>query len=173
MAINTLLGKIKDKSEEVTGIVTNVIDKKGRGLDSKSINAIKSEIKSLLEDRSKMYQFIGMEVYDLYTSNKVKLEQLDSFYEKLDTINSQIKDLENEKQIQENKKNKSTLCDCGFKLKKEQQFCPQCGTSVQMMLEGESEEKLIEDEVVEVECVCGAIVSSEGSMCMECGRKIR
>ncbi|HHX62878.1 MAG TPA: hypothetical protein GX707_19530 [Epulopiscium sp.] len=175
MAINNFLGKIKHTSEKVAGSVAPLSDKvtelMANTADQKSINAINNEIKILVEDKTKMYQFIGMEVYDLYTAGKVELEQLGSFYEKINTIDSDIKKLEHEKSIQESIKN--NICSCGFKLKKGQQFCPSCGASTEKLMDEELGEVLLTSEAgQEVECVCGAVVDSSGLMCMECGRRI-
>lgn len=210
MALNNLLGKIKSNSEklintvgqseiaaQVTSKVGNILgdssQKDGEGKSELSMASIKKQMNMLVKEKAKMYEFIGMEIYDLYKNENLEIPQIEAFYKKLDGLEGEIKKLDNMRE--EKKKKKKTIvcecgtsttddqkfcpgcgkkllkemiiCNCGNEISEEIKFCPNCGTNREMLKE--SSDKV---ESAKVECVCGAMVGVDELMCMECGRRI-
>ena len=113
----------------------------------------------------------------------------------MDEINQSIEELEKQIKEQESKNKGKNVCSCGFKLKPQDRFCPNCGEVIQrdtifctcgaqmdndskfcrscgkslediLAIQKESERPPVK------ECICGAMVPAGQFMCMECGRKV-
>lgn len=159
-----------------------------------NLKALKKEIDEKRGEQAKTYGFIGMEVYDLVKEKKIEIPQIESYLEKMDEINSEIKELETKIQEQERRIAGKNICSCGYKLKPSDKFCPNCGEPVPgivicscgVQLDQNAKfcsscGKKIEDILKEQEtakeapmriCICGAKVPAGQFMCMECGRKL-
>lgn len=209
MKINKFVGKLKNNSEklintvsnselasQVTGKVSSFVDPlldKG-DKDEMSMSAIKRQIKALVNEKAKVYEFIGMEVHEMYQENGIEVLRLEPFLEKLNTIENELTKL-NQKKEDKQKNKKLTTCECGQKIDEETKFCPGCGKKVNVeplvchcgtelgdhssfcpncgskREEIESSSDAIETTAM-IECVCGAMVAIDQAMCMECGRRV-
>lgn len=136
-------------------------------------------VKKIIEEKSKILGYIGMELWDMKKEGKIDILELDVYFEKLESLEKEIREIEEEKQRAEMQKKRSGVCSCGHQVKKGMQFCPYCGKSVQnpeekSLSQGESDPgKTGDDLQTKVrECICGAKVPEGQFMCMECGRKI-
>jgi len=158
MAFKGLLSNIEQQSKGVAGVVKGGI----ATVTAKTgiVDADKQKMKPLIAEKAKMYEFIGMEVFDLYVAGKMNLSEIEPFCKKIETLNVEITKLEAE--IAQT----SNICECGEKLQKEAKFCPSCGknTAVTSMPQAQATNT--------VECVCGAAVEQSSLMCMECGRRV-
>lgn len=168
-----------------------------RSASEKGVNlkALKKELEDKRNEKLKVYGFIGMEVYDLAKEEKIDFPQIENYIEKMDEINQSIETLE--KQIQELEaanigknvcscgfklkpqdrfcpncgeviQRETVLCTCGTELKKDTKFCPNCGKSLEELLKIQEENKRPSMK----ECICGNMVPDGQFMCLECGRKI-
>ena len=171
-SLDAITGTVK---ENVTGLVakTGVID----------VN--KQKMKPLVAERAKMYEFIGMEVYDLHKAGKINLSEIEPFCRKIDELNVELSKLEPAPAqvsgiacdcgatVQEGAKfcmacgkaveaSDKTVCTCGASIVQGAKFCAKCGKAVDICL---SQSAQI------VECVCGAVIEPGSLMCMECGRR--
>ena len=72
---------------------------------SVNLKALKKDIEEKMNEKVKIYGFIGMETYDLIKENKVELPQLSGYIEKMEEIDSSIQQME-ELLKQEELKNK-------------------------------------------------------------------
>lgn len=118
--------------------------------------------KPLIAEKAKMYEFIGMEIYDLYESGQLQIDAILPFCHKIAGINQELAALENT-EIQN-----GLICECGAKLHEDMNYCMACGKKVALeeLIAQEPETKTY------TECVCGAVVEVGTPMCMECGRRI-
>lgn len=160
-----------------------------------NLKAVKKNLEDKINEKIKIYGFIGMEVYDLAKANKIEIVEINSYIEKMDAIDVEIQVLEKQKAELERKGTGKNICVCGYKLKPEDKFCPNCGEVVERDTitclcgkELSKEQKFcsscgrrIEDiinaqepvkTVTMKECICGAKVPQGQFMCLECGRKI-
>lgn len=160
-----------------------------------NIKSLKKELEEYMNEKAKIYGFLGMEVYDLVTEQKIELPQIKNYIEKMDELNQTIDELEKKIKEQEIKNLGKNVCACGYKLKSQDRFCPNCGELVPRStilctcgteLEkdakfcrscGKSMEDILkslekEPEPAMKECICGAKVPVGQFMCLECGRKI-
>jgi len=162
-------------------------------MPQQSTKQVKQNIEKKVDEKNKLYGYIGMEAHDLYEQGKIDVAELTLYFEKLATISEEITELELEKKkIEDESKSKNVcscgqaikngvafcpncgkavgkpilVCVCGKKLSKDLKFCPDCGKTVSM----ESSQQAAPIEMKE--CICGANISAEQTMCMECGRKI-
>ena len=168
--VSNVTGKIKDG---VSGAVS------ATGF----VDAHKQKMKPLIAEKAKMYEFIGMEVFDMYVAGEMNLEKIEPFCQKIETLNIEIRKLESEITPK--------ACECGEKLKKGSKFCSSCGKSIVVEKICECGEKFKEGlkfctscgkkvvvnlipqaQIATVECVCGAELESGTLMCMECGRRV-
>lgn len=163
----------------------------GRG----NLKAVKKALEERMNEKVKIYGFIGMEVYDLSKENRIEIVEIKSYLDKMDVLNSEIEELEKQRDELERKSVKKNICVCGYKLKPQDRFCPNCGEAVVRdtvtctcgtELEktakfcnvcGKSIEEIINSQKTAQapamkECICGAKVPAGQFMCMECGRKI-
>ena len=160
-----------------------------------NLKAMKKELEKRMNEKLKIYGFIGMETYDLIKQNKLSAPQLDNYMEKMDELNQGIEELEQLITEQELKNRGKNVCACGYKLKVQDRFCPNCGEAVprdtvicQCGAEvgrdtkfcsscGKSMEEIISFQEESrkpsmKECICGAKVPAGQFMCLECGRKV-
>lgn len=161
-----------------------------------NIKSLKKELEEHMNEKAKIYGFIGMEVYDLATEEKIDFPQIKNYIDKMNQLNQTINELEQKIKEQEMKNLGKNVCpSCGYKLKSQDRFCPNCGEVIPRNtilctcgteLEkdakfcsscGKSMEEILksfekEPEPVMKECICGAKVPAGQFMCLECGRKI-
>lgn len=160
-----------------------------------NVKALKKELEEKMNEKAKVYGFIGMEVYDLSKEGKIEIPQIKNYFDKMDEINLLIEDLENRIKEQEIKNAGKNVCSCGYKLKANDRFCPNCGeivprNTVLCFCGTELEKdakfcrtcgKRMEDilalqdmakQPAMKECICGAKVPVGQFMCLECGRKM-
>ena len=160
-----------------------------------SLKAMKKELEDKMNEKAKVYGFIGMEVYDLSKENKIEIPEINSYFEKMDEINQAIVELEKNIKEQEIKNMGKNVCACGYKLKAQDRFCPNCGEAVPrdtiLCTCGEEIKKDSKfcrtcgksvDDILKAweaakkpqmkECICGAKVPEGQFMCLECGKKI-
>lgn len=60
------------------------------------------------------------------------------------------------------------VCVCGAELEKDSKFCRSCGRSMEEIIRVQEESKRPPMK----ECICGAMVPAGQFMCLECGRKV-
>lgn len=160
-----------------------------------NLKAVRKSLEEKMNEKVKIYGFIGMEVYDLSKENRVEIAEIKTYLDKMDVLNSEIEELEKQKEELERKSVKKNICVCGYKLKPQDRFCPNCGEVVEKdtvtctcgaELEksarfcnacGKSMEDILNSQKTMQapamkECICGAKVPIGQFMCMECGRKI-
>lgn len=160
-----------------------------------SLKAVRKSLEDKMNEKAKVYGFIGMEVYDLSKENKIEIAQIKTYLDKMDEINREIEELEQQKEELERKSAGKNVCACGCKLKPQDRFCPNCGEVVVRdtlictcgtelsknakfcSVCGKSTEDIIKEQETEKEpemreCICGARVPAGQFMCLECGRKI-
>lgn len=171
------------------------ISSKSASENGVNLKTMKKELEEKMNEKAKIYGFIGMEVYDLSKENKIEVPQIKSYLDKMDEINQSIKDLEKQIKEKEAKNAGKNVCSCGYKLKPQDRFCPNCGEVVPRDTVicicgteldknakfcnscGKSMENILkaQEEVKQPpmkECICGAKVPAGQFMCLECGRKI-
>ncbi len=164
--------------------------------DGLNLKTIKKELEELMNAKAKIYGFIGMEVYDLSKENKIEIAQIKTYLDNMEVLNGEIEELEKQKEELEKKSAGKNICSCGYKLKPQDRFCPNCGEVVSRdtiictcgaeLAKGakfcsvcgkRTEDILQGQEIVKAppkmrECICGAKVPEGQFMCMECGRKL-
>lgn len=160
-----------------------------------NLKTMKKELEERMNEKAKIYGFIGMEIYDLSKNNKIEIPQIKSYLDKMDELNKVTEELENQIKEEKMKNMGKDICVCGYKLKAQDRFCPNCGEvvprdtiictcgteldkntkfcntcgkKVEELLEEKDEPKQAEMK----ECICGAKVPVGQFMCLECGRKI-
>lgn len=160
-----------------------------------NLKAVRKTLEEKMNEKVKIYGFIGMEVYDLSKEKKIEIAEIKSYLDKMDVLNDEIEELEKQKEELERKSVKKNICVCGYKLKPQDRFCPNCGEVVERDSVtctcgaelkknakfcnacGKSMEDIIDSQKTAQtsemkECICGARVPAGQFMCMECGRKI-
>lgn len=163
--------------------------------DSTNLKAVQKNLEDKMNEKVKIYGFIGMEVYDLTKENKIEIAQIKTYIDTMDALNAEVSELEKQKEELERKTAKKNICICGYKLKPQDRFCPNCGEVIAKdtilctcgtELPKDAKfcnvcGKRIEDimnsqesgkEIAMKECICGAKVPVGQFMCLECGRKI-
>lgn len=170
-------GVINRTSQTIQGVINN---------KDKTVNDLKNEMKKLSNEKLKLIEILGVEVYDLFINNKEINHELLPFLEKIKEIDALITDLEKKKNNNSNK----NICDCGNKLNKDDIFCSSCGKIVDSnyirctcgsleKIENKYCSKCGNEIVAKVEknndlkeCICGAKVKSDSVICLNCGRKM-
>lgn len=159
-----------------------------------NLKAIQKDIENKMNEKVKIYGFIGMEVYDLSKENRIEIAEIQTYLDKMDVLNSEIEELEKQKEEMEKKSAGKNICTCGYKLKPQDRFCPNCGESVGdtvictcgtelsknakfCSVCGKRMEDIVNNQETAKappmkECICGAKVPAGQFMCLECGRKI-
>jgi len=163
--------------------------------DGTNLKAVQKNLEDKMNEKVKIYGFIGMEVYDLTKENKIEIAQIKTYIDTMDALNAEVAELEKQKEELERKTAKKNICICGYKLKPQDRFCPNCGEVIAKdtilctcgtELPKDAKfcnvcGKRIEDimnsqesgkETAMKECICGAKVPVGQFMCLECGRKI-
>lgn len=188
------MDNIKDlmKKVKVPESIQHMAPKSDKGVNLK---ALKKELEEKMNEKLKIYGFIGMEVYDLAQEEKIDFPQIKNYIDKMDEINLSIEELEKQIKEQEAKNAGKNVCTCGYKLKPQDRFCPNCGEVVQRDeiicscgAELEKDSKFCRscgrsmEEILKLqeeskrppmkECICGAMVPVGQFMCLECGRKV-
>ena len=160
-----------------------------------NLKAVKKNLEDKINEKVKIYGFIGMEVYDLAKADKIDIAEIKAYIEKMDAIDAEIQELEKQRIELERKGAGKNICVCGYKLKPEDRFCPNCGEVVEKdtitcscgkelskdlkfcSVCGRRVEDIINAQEpakarVMKECICGAKIPQGQFMCLECGRKI-
>lgn len=162
---------------------------------------LKKNLEDKQNEKNKIYNYIGMEVYDLYRNNGFRQDELNVYLDKLVDLDKEIREIESEME-QLNSASKSMRCSCGNTildgmkfcskcgkpiekdeipckcgrmLKRDMKFCPECGQSVADLMDEQEKpaEKTSEEKAIEIKkCICGAQITEGQSVCMECGRKV-
>lgn len=168
---------------------------KDGGNKGQSIKSINKALEEKMNDKAKIYGFIGMEVYDLSKEKQIEIVQIKNYLDQMDALNQEIEELEKEKAELEVKNAGKNICTCGYKLKPQDRFCPNCGEVISRDITvcvcgakidkntkfcrtcGKSIEeiqKALEPAQPKMmrECICGAKIPDGQFMCFECGRKI-
>lgn len=192
----------KTKMDSIKGLMKKVkipesipVVSKFQAEDGMNLRAVQKNLEEKMNEKVKIYGFIGMEVYDLIKENKIEIAEIKTYIDKMDALNDEVKELEKEKEELERKTAKKNICVCGYKLKPQDRFCPNCGEVIARdtivcicgselaknakfcSVCGKRMEDIINSqesakEVVMKECICGAKVPAGQFMCLECGRKI-
>lgn len=188
--------------DNIKGFMRKVKIPEGIQIASKSVpengmnlKTMKKKLEEKMNEKAKIYGFIGMEIYDLSKENKVEIPQIKSYLDKMDEINHTIEDLEKHIKERETQNVGKNICACGYKLKPQDRFCPNCGEIVPRDTVicscgselnknakfchscGKSMENILKEQAKTEqqpvkECICGAKVPAGQFMCLECGRKI-
>lgn len=162
-----------------------------------NLKAVRKMLEEKMNEKVKIYGFIGMEVYDLAREKRIEIAEIKTYLDKMDAVNAEIEELEKQKEELEKKSVKKNICVCGYRLKPQDRFCPNCGEVVEKgtvtctcgaeldknvkfcNVCGKSMEDIIKGQQTVTaqmpamkECICGAKVPAGQFMCMECGRKI-
>lgn len=163
--------------------------------NGENLKTMKKELEDLKNAKAKVYGFIGMEIYDLSRENKIEIPQIQNYLENMDKINQSIEEMEKAIKEREAKNAGKNVCACGYKLKPQDRFCPNCGEVVPRDTVicscgaeldknarfchscGKSMESILKKQEESAkqpmkECICGAKVPAGQFMCLECGRKI-
>lgn len=148
MAVNNLFGKAKNIAGNTAATVA---------LNSQ-LKVISKSITERMSEKSKLYGYIGMEAYDLYTEGKLDMPELQGYFEKLQTLNDEIRKLQADKQAMELRFGNGTTCICGESLTQTDKFCPRCGTPVNNGM---------------ITCTCGNQVANNMRFCNACGRDLQ
>lgn len=179
--------------DNLKGFMANITSKATAG-NGVNLKALKKELEEKKNEKIKIYGFIGMEAYDLMKENKIEFPQLSGYLEKMDELNKSIEEMEELIKKEEVKNKGKNVCTCGYKLKAQERFCPNCGEEVprdtvicscgtEMQKDakfcfscGKSMEDILSQQEVQrqpaKECICGAKVPAGQFMCLECGRKV-
>lgn len=163
-----------------------------------NLKTVKKALEEKMNEKVKIYGFIGMEVYDLSKENRIEIPEIKTYLEKMDVLNGEIEELEKQKGELERKTAKKNICSCGYKLKPQDRFCPNCGEVVERDViicscgaelsktarfcgicgkpveesAGTKQPQQAMQVPVMKECICGAKVPVGQFMCLECGRKV-
>lgn len=88
MALNDLFDKIKETS-------SNAVDKaKDTTKRMATINDLKSQIRGMNNDKNKLFTQMGMDLYIAKKDEKEIDAAINEFVEKIDTLNTRIKELQ-------------------------------------------------------------------------------
>lgn len=130
-------------------------------------NKIQKAIRANQKTRMQAYNTLGMEAYDLYEAGKFSIAELQTYLDKIEEINQEIKRLEEEEQGLEDARIATLNA-------KEEKKAPEELTNSQQVLDERDRETDVHTVPYDrmKECICGAKVPVEQRMCMECGRKI-
>lgn len=144
--------------EKVKG-AANIVKNNQMGGKNTPVGNLNKQIEEKMEEKSKIYGYIGMEACDLRAAGKLQPPpELLGYFEKLEEIDKEIQELNAEKQAYELQTTNKTTCVCGYILTPENKFCPQCGAPVDNGM---------------VTCACGKQVSKSTQFCGFCGNNIQ
>ena len=159
--LGIIQGGISETLEKAKGLAGNHLPGPAEEI---SLSAARSQRKALMQEKQKYLCYMGMAAYQLYREGKIEHEELTADYEKLCEIDGRIDDMDQAIEKQQNAKRPKNICECGARLSRGDQFCPQCGKRVKEEAETAKENFKI--------CICGARVPEGQAMCMECGRMV-
>lgn len=169
-----------------------VFDKVSQNIANFSTNqSLKKSLEEKNREKTKIYGYIGMEVYDLYKTRKLSIPELEVHFAKMETLEKETAEIE-EKLGQTAGSGKTACGSCGYVLIGQMKFCPNCGKSTDpemvtcacgkqikndMSFCPYCGNRLKEDPAGAArdkfrECICGARVPEGQFLCMECGRKV-
>lgn len=148
MAGNNLWGKAK----EITKNTSNAV------VQNNQERSLAKAIEEKLNSKSKLYGYIGMEVYDLHEAGKLDREELQGYFDKLKALDDEVKELQAQKQALELQSGKMATCICGAQVTKADKFCPNCGAPVNNGM---------------ITCACGNQVAKGTRFCNVCGRDLQ
>lgn len=117
----------------------------------------KKNLDEKLNEKAKLYNYIGMETYDLYKEGKLAYPELDVYFEKMTALEQEIEKIQMEINKAKTSGNGSFKCTCGNILSPDSKFCPKCGKAVETDL---------------ITCSCGRQVKRDMAFCSYCGQKI-
>lgn len=164
-----------------------------------NLKAVKKTLEDRMNEKVKIYGFIGMEIYDLSKENRIEIAEIKTYLDKMDALNVEIEELEKQKEELERKTAKKNICSCGYKLKPQDRFCPNCGEVVERdviictcgaelsktakfcgtcgkpieeIVSTQQSAQTVQAAPAMKECICGAKVPVGQFMCLECGRKV-
>ena len=163
-----------------------------------NLKTVKKTLEEKMNEKVKIYGFIGMEVYDLSKEKRIEIAEIKTYLDKMDVLNGEIEELEKQKEELERKTAKKNICSCGYKLKPQDRFCPNCGEVVEREViicscgaelsktarfcgicgkpveesAGTQQPRQTIQAPAMKECICGAKVPVGQVMCLECGRKV-
>lgn len=120
--------------------------------------SIEKAIEEKLNSKSKLYGYIGMEVYDLHEAGKLDREELQGYFDKLKVIDDEVRELQSQKQAMDLQAGKASVCICGAKVTASDKFCRNCGEPVNNGM---------------VTCACGNQVAKGVRFCNVCGRNMQ
>ncbi len=185
-------GGISDTLEKAKGLAENLAENlTGQEKEEMSLGSVKNQRNAVMQEKQKYLCYLGMAAYNLHREGKLEQEELKNDFGKLIEIDSKLDELEKLIEKLENSKRPKNVCECGAKLSKSDQFCPNCGKKVKSTIICKCGAELPADvrfcnhcgadvsllEKGESEasaawkvCICGAKVPEGQIMCMECGR---
>ncbi|MCL2357748.1 MAG: hypothetical protein FWC70_11475 [Defluviitaleaceae bacterium] len=76
-------------------------------------NSNSNKVSALQDEKQKMFEFIGMEIYSMYVSGKLAINEIAPFCSRIAEIDAMKHEV---------------ACMCGAKLGADVRFCPACGT---------------------------------------------
>lgn len=154
-----------------------------------SLGSTKNQRNDLMQDKQKYLCYLGMAAYNLYRDGKLNHEELQGDFQKLEEIDNRLDELDKAIEKLESMKRPKNICECGAKLSKKDQFCPNCGKKIKNVIICKCGAELMpntkfcnccgadvstlendEPSAPQKTCICGAKVSEGQVMCMECGR---
>lgn len=193
MAVN-VFGKIQDgingTLEKAKGLAENWT---GQEKDEMSLGSAKNQRNTMIQNKQKYLCYLGMAAYNLHREGKLDHEELQNDFNQLIEIDSRLDELDKTIEKLESTKQLKNICECGAKLTKKDQFCPNCGRKVKDVILCKCGAELPADvkfcnhcgadvstlegngnaaPVVWKTCICGAKVPDGQIMCMECGRVV-
>lgn len=148
-----------EKAKGIAGNIKGVTGNAGNAVVQNSqLRTIGKSIEEKMNAKSKLYGYIGMEAYDLHTAGKLDMPELQGYFEKLQALDDEVRELQAQKQAMELQSGNGTTCICGEPLTQIDKFCPRCGTPVNNGM---------------VTCVCGNQVAKNMRFCNVCGRDMQ
>lgn len=129
----------------------------------------KKVLEEKYQERTRVFSYLGMEVYNLYKQHKIAIPQMDMYFGKLQQLEQEIAGMEMQKQQLEQEK-KGIVCVCGQAVRKDMMFCPGCGRNIQELTASTAVPGNLAFQQEFQECICGAKIPVGQKMCMECGR---
>lgn len=189
------MDSIKELMKKVKITESIPVVSKFQAEDGTNLKAVQKNLEEKMNEKVKIYGFIGMEVYDLIKEDRIEIAEIKTYIDKMDVLNTEVQELEKQKEELERKTAKKNICACGYKLKPQDRFCPNCGEVIAKdtilctcgtelakdakfcnvcgkRIEEIVNNQEVAEEMVMKECICGAKVPAGQFMCLECGRKI-
>ena len=96
-----------EKAKSIVGNASNAV------VQSAQPKSIGKCIEEKMNAKSKLYGYIGMEVYDLHMAGKLDMPELAGYFEKLQVLDNEVRELQAQKQAVELQAGNRTTCICG------------------------------------------------------------